>query len=144
MSLSGEKVSLLYLAKPKFQGQKVGSKLSCALKQHLGFILGTPKNLHKHFLSSTQDEEVAKNKRKQFGDTKHFCPVSYKENYVLWPGNPECAGKYREKVYYFNNADTRDLFLSDPVTYVAKGKSFVVSSAVIAMSSIRTTKQNDD
>ena len=74
---------------------------------------------------------MAKNKKKQFGDTKHFCPVSYKDNYVLWPGNPEVAAKYREKVYYFNNSDNRDLFLADPLSFVARGKPFVVSNLVI-------------
>ena len=74
---------------------------------------------------------MAKNKKKQFGDTKHFCPVAYKDNYVLWPGNPEVAAKYREKVYYFNNSDNRDLFLAEPLTFVAKRKPFVVSILLV-------------
>ena len=57
--------------------------------------------------------------------------MSYKDNYVLWPGNPEVAAKYREKVYYFNNSDNRDLFLADPLSFVAKGKPFVVGYHVI-------------
>lgn len=81
---------------------------------------------------SPQDEEVAKNKKKQLGDTKHFCPVAFKENFVLWPGNPEIGSKYRERVYYFSNQDNKDKFLADPNVYVAKGKPFKVRNAKLA------------
>ncbi|XP_071818767.1 adenylate kinase 9-like isoform X4 [Apostichopus japonicus] len=75
-------------------------------------------------MEEEEDEEVAKNKKKQLGDTKHFCPVAFKENFVLWPGNPEIGSKYRERVYYFSNQDNKDKFLADPNVYVAKGKPF--------------------
>ena len=73
---------------------------------------------------------MMKNKRKQFGDTKHFCPVAYKENYVLWPGNPEIGAKYREKVYYFSSTEARDKFISEPTLYAAKGNPFKVRTPV--------------
>ncbi|PIK35904.1 putative adenylate kinase 9 [Apostichopus japonicus] len=75
-------------------------------------------------MEEEEDEEVAKNKKKQLGDTKHFCPVAFKENFVLWPGNPEIGSKYRERVYYFSNQDNKDKFLANPNVYVAKGKPF--------------------
>ena len=56
--------------------------------------------------------------RKVFGDTKHYCPVMLKENGVLWPGVPECAAKYRERVYFFSTPDCRRQFLDDPTRYL--------------------------
>ncbi|NXI74771.1 KAD9 kinase, partial [Anseranas semipalmata] len=66
-----------------------------------------------------EDEEKAKEKKRHMGDTKHFCPVSLKENYVLCPGLSELAAKYQEKIYYFSNPEYRDKFLKDPEEYVA-------------------------
>lgn len=57
-------------------------------------------------------------KRKLFGDTKHYCPVMLKERGVLWPGIPECAAKYRERVYYFSNSENRKMFIEDPTQYL--------------------------
>jgi adenylate/nucleoside-diphosphate kinase len=47
-------------------------------------------------------------------DTNWFCPVALKENFVLYPGNPEVASKYREKTYYFSTNEARDKFLANP------------------------------
>eukprot|EP00795_Rhopilema_esculentum_P017699 gene17699-9356_t len=65
------------------------------------------------------DEDVFnKEKRKPFGDTKHYCPVALKESTVLWPGSPDCAAKYREKVYYFSSPEARTKFLDNPKGYL--------------------------
>ncbi|XP_031467148.1 adenylate kinase 9 isoform X4 [Phasianus colchicus] len=66
-----------------------------------------------------EDEEKAKEKKRQMGDTKHFCPVSLKEDYVLYPGLSEHAAKYRENIYYFSNLEYREEFLKNPEEYVA-------------------------
>ncbi|XP_021245471.1 adenylate kinase 9 isoform X3 [Numida meleagris] len=66
-----------------------------------------------------EDEEKAKEKKRHMGDTKHFCPVSLKEDYVLYPGLSEHAAKYQEKIYYFSNLEYRDKFLKNPEEYVA-------------------------
>ncbi|NXG57116.1 KAD9 kinase, partial [Hemiprocne comata] len=60
-----------------------------------------------------------KEKKRHMGDTKHFCPVSLKENFVLYPGLSEHAAKYREKIYYFSTSECRDKFLKNPEEYVA-------------------------
>ncbi|NWR71006.1 KAD9 kinase, partial [Centropus unirufus] len=57
--------------------------------------------------------------KRQLGDTKHFCPVSLKENFILYPGVQEHAAKYREKFYYFSTPEYRDEFLKNPEEYVA-------------------------
>ncbi|NWX87701.1 KAD9 kinase, partial [Nothoprocta ornata] len=58
-------------------------------------------------------------KKRHMGDTKHFCPVSLKENFVLYPGDSEHAAKYQEKIYYFSTSENRDKFLENPEEYVA-------------------------
>ncbi|XP_043922739.1 adenylate kinase 9 [Protopterus annectens] len=68
-------------------------------------------------------EEEVKSKKRQMGDTKHFCPVALKENYVLFPGNLEYAAKYREKVYYCSSSNARDKFLENPENYIAHNES---------------------
>ncbi|NXC10013.1 KAD9 kinase, partial [Orthonyx spaldingii] len=60
-----------------------------------------------------------KQKKRHMGDTKHFCPVSLKENFVLYPGLQEYAAKYKEKIYYFSTSEYRDKFLKNPEEYVA-------------------------
>ncbi|NXO92771.1 KAD9 kinase, partial [Certhia brachydactyla] len=60
-----------------------------------------------------------KQKKRHMGDTKHFCPVSLKENFVLYPGLQEHAAKYKEKIYYFSSSKFRDKFLKNPEEYVA-------------------------
>lgn len=60
------------------------------------------------------------------GDTKHFCPVSLKENFVLYPGLQEHAAKYKEKIYYFSSSENRDKFLKSPEEYVAHGEPLQV------------------
>ena len=77
------------------------------------------------------DEDVFnKEKRKPFGDTKHYCPVALKESAVLWPGSPECAAKYREKVYYFSSPEARTKFLDNPKGYLPDGEPLKVKHRV--------------
>nr|XP_051710396.1 adenylate kinase 9 isoform X6 [Oryctolagus cuniculus] len=66
-----------------------------------------------------ENEDRIKEKKRHLGDTKHFCPVVLKENFVLHPGNVEEAVKYREKIYYFSSAEAKDKFLEHPEDYVA-------------------------
>ncbi|XP_032861593.2 adenylate kinase 9 isoform X3 [Tyto alba] len=66
-----------------------------------------------------EDEENTMEKKRHLGDTKHFCPVSLKENFVLHPGIYEHAAKYQEKIYYFSSSEYRDKFLKNPEEYVA-------------------------
>ncbi|ELR49006.1 hypothetical protein M91_07480, partial [Bos mutus] len=66
-----------------------------------------------------ENEDIIKEKRRHLGDTKHFCPVALKENFVLQPGTPEEAAKYREKIYYFSSPEAKEKFLEQPEEYVA-------------------------
>lgn len=76
-----------------------------------------------------EDEDVFnKDKKKPFGDTRHYCPVVLKEENVLWPGSPDCAAKFREKVYFFSSAEARTKFLENPKEYLAKNEPLKVST----------------
>ncbi|XP_009450093.2 adenylate kinase 9 isoform X7 [Pan troglodytes] len=66
-----------------------------------------------------EGEDKMKERKRHLGDTKHFCPVVLKENFILQPGNTEEAAKYREKIYYFSSAEAKEKFLEHPEDYVA-------------------------
>ena len=76
-----------------------------------------------------EDEEdiFIKEKKKPFGDTRNYCPVALKDDNVLWPGSPEFAAKYREKVYYFSTPDARTKFLGSPKEFLAENEPLKVS-----------------
>ncbi|XP_042310178.1 adenylate kinase 9 isoform X2 [Sceloporus undulatus] len=66
-----------------------------------------------------EDEEKVAMKKRHMGDTKHFCPVVLKENFILHPGFTENTAKYKEKYYYFANPENRDNFLEKPEEFVS-------------------------
>lgn len=66
------------------------------------------------------------------GDTKHFCPVSLKENFVLYPGLSDQAAKYQEKIYYFSTPECKEKFLKNPEEYVAHNEPIQVRTLKIA------------
>ncbi|KAM6460290.1 adenylate kinase 9 isoform 2-T2 [Liasis olivaceus] len=66
-----------------------------------------------------EDEEKIAERKRHMGDTKHFCPVILKENFILYPGVYENAAKYREKYYYFSTPENREKFLENPEEYIS-------------------------
>ncbi|XP_046530536.1 adenylate kinase 9 isoform X3 [Equus quagga] len=66
-----------------------------------------------------ENEDRIKEKRRHLGDTKHFCPVVLKENFILRPCNTEESAKYRENIYYFSSPEAKEKFLEHPEEYVA-------------------------
>lgn len=86
-----------------------------------------------------EEGDPNRNKKKPLGDLNHFCPVALFEKNVLWPGNPECAAKYREKVYYLSNDENRTKFLENPTMYLTRERPPQVtivdgSTSVVEMS----------
>ncbi|XP_078460274.1 adenylate kinase 9 [Lampetra planeri] len=65
-----------------------------------------------------QNDDKHKTKR-QLGDSSHFCPVALKQRFVLAPGNPEVAAKYRERVYYLTSPEARTQFCESPKEFIA-------------------------
>ena len=74
-----------------------------------------------------QEEDPNRATKKQLGDTNYYCPVALQEKGVLWPGNPEVAAKFREKIYYMSTPDARDKFLEDPNVFLPKDKPLEVT-----------------
>ncbi|KAL8186359.1 UNVERIFIED_CONTAM: hypothetical protein K2H54_069233, partial [Gekko kuhli] len=72
------------------------------------------------------DEEKAIEKKRHMGDTKHFCPVILKENFILCPGSYDNGAKYRDKYYYFSTPENRDKFLENPEVYVSHNEPLKV------------------
>jgi YHS domain-containing protein len=62
--------------------------------------------------------------------------VALKEKGVLWPGDPECSAKYREKIYYLSNDEAREKFLANPAAFVPADKPFAV--CILGVSSFHT------
>ena len=69
---------------------------------------------------------LGRNVKKALGDTSYFCPVALQERQVLWPGNPDTAARYRERLYYLSSQEAREQFLEDPTKYLPKDKPFEV------------------
>lgn len=75
-----------------------------------------------------EDDDEDPNKKKPFGETAHFCPVMLRDESVLWPGSPDCAVKYRERVYFLSSHERREAFLEDPEIYLPQKKPLEVRS----------------
>ncbi|KAE8602715.1 hypothetical protein XENTR_v10014094 [Xenopus tropicalis] len=65
-----------------------------------------------------EDEDRIRERKRNYGDSKHFCPVALKDNFVLYPGESEYAAVYREKLYYCSTPEARDKFLDNPENYI--------------------------
>ncbi|KAM8953015.1 adenylate kinase 9 [Pelodytes ibericus] len=67
-----------------------------------------------------EDEDAVSERKRHYGDSKHFCPVALKENLILHPGNVDNAAVYREKIYYCSSPEAKDKFLENPENYVVR------------------------
>lgn len=56
-----------------------------------------------------------------FGDTKFYCPVTFVEQNLLRKGSPQCAAKFRYRLYYCADEET--------LQKVSGGQSFKVISS---------------
>nr|XP_056712755.1 adenylate kinase 9 [Euleptes europaea] len=73
-----------------------------------------------------EDEEKVTERKRHMGDTKHFCPVILKENFILYPGSYENGAKYRDNYWYFSTSENRDKFLEYPEIYISHNKPLKV------------------
>ncbi|XP_014328191.1 adenylate kinase 9 isoform X2 [Xiphophorus maculatus] len=69
-----------------------------------------------------EDEDFEPTSKRLLGDTKHFCPVAFKNNNVLWPVADRISSKYRERTYYFSTIEARDSFIENPDQFVTQGE----------------------
>ena len=73
-------------------------------------------------MEEEEEEEANPETKKTFGDAADFCPVHLKEKGILWPGNPDIAAKYRERVYFFASEENRERFLADPTKFISENE----------------------
>lgn len=66
-----------------------------------------------------QNEIFQKNRR--YGNTSFYCPVSFKENNVLWRGKEEFAVKFIGKIYLMSCQKDMDKFMYKPRFYTTFG-----------------------
>ncbi|XP_075059003.1 adenylate kinase 9 isoform X2 [Mixophyes fleayi] len=66
-----------------------------------------------------EDEDITREKKKPYGDSKHFCPVALKDKLILHPGLLDNAAIYREKTYCCSSPEARQKFLENPENYIA-------------------------
>lgn len=75
-----------------------------------------------------QEEDSTRSIKKKFlGDSNYFDPVILKEMESLFPGNPEVAAMFREKVYYFSSAENKDKFILEPTNFLSEEGPLKVS-----------------
>ena len=65
-----------------------------------------------------EEEEEGGVKKRNWGETKHYCPVALKEDGILRPGNPENCCKYRDVVYNLSSVEAQEKFLASPMDYL--------------------------
>lgn len=63
-----------------------------------------------------EDEVFEKNRR--YGDTYHFCPVTFHDKWVLWKGKEDYAVKFENKLYLLSGVGDMNKFLHNPRNYL--------------------------
>ncbi|XP_054876008.1 adenylate kinase 9 [Poeciliopsis prolifica] len=69
-----------------------------------------------------EEEDFEPTSKRLLGDTKHFCPITFKNNNVLWPMTDRISAKYRERTYYFSTTEARESFIEEPDQFVTQGE----------------------
>ena len=57
-----------------------------------------------------EETELQRLSRRPWGVSKHYCPVVLRDQEVLWPGNPDHALRYRDRLYYFSTEEAKQVF----------------------------------
>lgn len=59
---------------------------------------------------------------RRYGDTYHYCPVTFHDHWVLWKGKEEHATKFENKLYLCCNEKAMENFLQHPRNYLLQSK----------------------
>lgn len=57
-------------------------------------------------------------KKRRYGDTDYYCPVTFFNNFVFWRGKEEFAARFEGRVYLMANEENYKTFLKCPRTYL--------------------------
>lgn len=59
-------------------------------------------------------------RNRRYGDTYHYCPVAFKEKFVLWRGKDRLGARFENKIYFLHSEDALTKFLNQPKKYLFK------------------------
>lgn len=59
-------------------------------------------------------------KNRRYGDTYYYCPVAFKEKFILWHGKDEFGAKFENKIYFLHSEDALERFIADPKSFLFK------------------------
>ncbi|XP_074034229.1 adenylate kinase 9-like [Leptinotarsa decemlineata] len=68
------------------------------------------------FINEAGGDLIQRNRR--YGDTYHYCPVTYHDNWVLWKGKEDFAVKFQDAVYLLCSEPDMKKFLDSPRSYL--------------------------
>ncbi len=66
-------------------------------------------------------DEPSRGPNRKLGQTSYFCPVAYRDQRVLKPGDPEIVASYKGLAYYFGGEAEMAKFMQNPEKYVDDG-----------------------
>ncbi len=66
-----------------------------------------------------EDDEMLAKSRKPWGDTSFYCPIAFKNQGVLWPGNLDISARYKDRHYTFSTDEAKERFIENPNLHVA-------------------------
>lgn len=69
----------------------------------------------------TQTEDFDGEEVRRYGDTLDYCPVTLRENFVLWRGKEAFSVKYNEKTYHLATELDMQKFLDQPRAFMPLG-----------------------
>ncbi len=68
-----------------------------------------------------KEEEPSRGPNRKLGQTSYFCPVAYRDQRVLKPGDPEIVASFKGLAYYFGGEAEMAKFMQNPEKYVDDG-----------------------
>ncbi|XP_039746994.1 adenylate kinase 9 isoform X2 [Pararge aegeria] len=69
-------------------------------------------------------DDITFNDSRNLGEMNIYCPISFYDYGVLWEGKPVFTATYDNKLYYFNNENSRESFQYDVTKYLSYNKPF--------------------
>lgn len=96
-----------------------------AAEEIMGLAAPLPEQIGEETLTDIQENipegagEIEKPEAfRRYGDTFHYCPVTFSEYWVLWKGKDEFAVKFKDRVYLLSNQQNYEKFLFSPRAYL--------------------------
>lgn len=85
-----------------------------------------------------EETELQRLSRRPWGVSKHYCPVVLRDQEVLWPGNPDHALRYRDRLYYFSSEEAKQTFEGHAAEYTSCVQKVSITQLLPLHSSLHT------